>query len=93
MTERLGPGVRAYQSLFGLRIVEAINVRGPHYWLDNTSSLSQVQERFSLTAIGATESKWRIELRIRCVPKNLHEMYEKDKSTFLFYYDQVYVIA
>ena len=27
-------------------------------------------------------------MRIRCVPKDLHELYEKDKATFLFYYDQ-----
>ncbi len=89
MTERLAPGPRAYQALYGLRIVEAANPRGPHYWLDNTSTLSQVQERFAIGMIGATESKWRVELRIRCLPKDLHELYGKDKSTFIFYYDQV----
>ena len=89
VTERLAPGPRAYQALYGLRVVEAANPRGPHYWLDNTSPLSQVQERFAIGMIGANESKWRVELRIRCVPKDLHELYSKDKSTFIFYYDQV----
>ena len=89
MTERLATGPRVYQALYGLRIVESTNPKGPHYWLDNTSTLSQVQERFALGMVGAIESKWRVELRIRCVPNDLHELYEKDKFTFLFYYDQV----
>ncbi|XP_057377626.1 focal adhesion kinase 1-like isoform X2 [Daphnia carinata] len=88
VTEPLAVRPRAYQALYGLRIVESANPRGPHYWLDNSSTLSQVQERFALAMIGAVDSKWRVELRIRCVPKDLHELYEKDKSTFLFYYDQ-----
>lgn len=89
VTEPLAARPRAYQALYGLRIVESANPRGPHYWLDNSSTLSQVQERFALAMIGTVDSKWRVELRIRCVPKDLHELYEKDKSTFLFYYDQV----
>ncbi|XP_046437098.1 focal adhesion kinase 1-like isoform X5 [Daphnia pulex] len=88
VTERLSAGPRAYQALYGFRIVESSNPKGPHYWLDNTSTLSQVQERFALEMVGVSDSKWRVELRIRCVPKNLHELYEKDKFTFLFYYDQ-----
>ncbi|KZS20047.1 Focal adhesion kinase [Daphnia magna] len=88
VTEPLAARPRAYQALYGLRIVESANPRGPHYWLDNSSTLSQVQERFALAMIGTVDSKWLVELRIRCVPKDLHELYEKDKSTFLFYYDQ-----
>ena len=37
---------------------------------------------------GSTWPSRRLEMRIRCVPKDLHELYEKDKATFLFYYDQ-----
>lgn len=89
MTEPLTARPRVYQALYGLRIAELSNPRGPYYWLDNTCTLSQVQDRFALGMIGTVDSKWRVELRIRCVPKDLHELYEKDKSTFLFYYDQV----
>lgn len=89
MTDKLAPGPRAYQALYGLRIVDSANPRGPPYWLDNASPLGQVQERFGLAMNGMVEGKWRVELRIRCVPKDLHELYEKDKSTFIFYYDQV----
>lgn len=35
------------------------------------------------------ETEWRYELRIRYLPEDLHEMYDKDKVTFFFYYDQV----
>lgn len=89
VTDKLIAGPRAYQALYGLRIVDMANPRGPLYWLDNASTIGQVQQRFGLALNGTIESKWRAELRIRCVPKNLHELYEKDKSTFIFYYDQV----
>ena len=47
----------------------------------------QIQERFELKGSSWPVSR-RLEMRIRCVPKDLHELYEKDKATFLFYYDQ-----
>lgn len=76
---------RTYQTLFRLR---AVQVASPpvYHWLSNTTTLTQVQERFETCLSG---DKWRLELRIRCVPSDLHELYEKDKATFVFYYDQV----
>ncbi|KYM92673.1 Focal adhesion kinase 1 [Atta colombica] len=33
--------------------------------------------------------EWRYELRVRYLPQNLNDLYEKDKVTFYYYYDQV----
>lgn len=46
----------------------------------------QVQEKYFKKY---PASEWRYELRIRYLPEDLRELYEKDKVTFFFYYDQV----
>lgn len=46
----------------------------------------QVQEKFEKIH---PLNEWHFELRIRYLPLNLNQMYEKDKVTFYFYYDQV----
>ena len=33
--------------------------------------------------------RWRFELRVRYLPPDLHQLYEKDRVTFHFYYQQV----
>lgn len=33
--------------------------------------------------------EWRYDLKVRYVPQDLNDLYEKDKCTFYFYYDQV----
>ena len=35
------------------------------------------------------EEEWRYELRVRYIPTDLQDLYEKDKVTFYYYYDQV----
>lgn len=37
-------------------------------------------------------SEWRYELRVRYLPQNLNDLYEKDKVTFYYYYDQVIIV-
>ena len=44
----------------------------------------QVQEKYS-----GHEEEWRYELRVRYIPTDLKDLYEKDKVTFYYYYDQV----
>ncbi|KAL1115160.1 hypothetical protein AAG570_007191 [Ranatra chinensis] len=34
-------------------------------------------------------NEWRYELRVRYVPKSLEQLYEKDRVTYSFYYDQI----
>lgn len=80
---KLVPGQKLYQNLYGIR---ATPPSGIHQWLNSSSLLSEYIDRFELKAV---ESKWRFELRIRCIPQDLHDLASKDKATFNFYYDQV----
>lgn len=34
-------------------------------------------------------SEWRFELRVRYSPDDLEDLYENDRFTYFFYYDQV----
>lgn len=34
-------------------------------------------------------SEWRFELRVRYSPDDMEDLYEKDRFTYFFYYDQV----
>ena len=76
-----------YQALYGLRIVHLLN--GSVYWLDGGAPLSQISDRVDILRTTSSSEDWRCELRIRCVPQDLHDLYEKDKATLVFYYDQV----
>ena len=44
----------------------------------------QVHEKYA-----GHEEEWRYELRVRYIPTDLQDLYEKDKVTFYYYYDQV----
>lgn len=46
----------------------------------------QVQEKYERKH---PHCEWRYELRVRYLPQNLNDLYEKDKVTFYYYYDQV----
>lgn len=43
------------------------------------------------TGSGHANSVWKAELRVRYIPKSLKELYEKDRTTCHFYFDQVCV--
>lgn len=38
-------------------------------------------------------SEWRFELRVRYSPDDMEDLYEKDRFTYFFYYDQVRTIS
>lgn len=44
----------------------------------------QVHEQYA-----GHEDEWRHELRVRYIPTDLHQLFERDKVTFYYYYDQV----
>jgi focal adhesion kinase 1 len=49
----------------------------------------QVQEKLLNDLSGDNMSEWRFELRVRYVPSDLNDLYDRDKITFSYYYDQV----
>uniref|UniRef100_A0AAG5DN03 Protein kinase domain-containing protein n=1 Tax=Anopheles atroparvus TaxID=41427 RepID=A0AAG5DN03_ANOAO len=58
--------------------------------VDKSTIAKRLQQKTSNTvAVGHGNSVWKAELRVRYIPKNLKELYEKDRTTCHFYFDQV----
>lgn len=55
----------------------------------NTAAKKSQQQKNSNASSGYANSVWKAELRVRYVPMSLKELYEKDRTTCHFYFDQV----
>lgn len=55
--------------------------------IDKSTIAKKMQQQAS--AVGHSNSVWKAELRIRYVPKNTKELYELDRTTCHFFFDQV----
>ncbi|KAL0119696.1 hypothetical protein PUN28_007856 [Cardiocondyla obscurior] len=84
VTSRLAVGTRHYRSLYAMRLHHPGS--GESYWLHQDTTMYQVQEKYERKH---PHCEWRYELRVRYLPQNLNDLYEKDKVTFYYYYDQV----
>ncbi|XP_035787293.1 protein-tyrosine kinase 2-beta-like isoform X2 [Anopheles albimanus] len=56
--------------------------------VDKSTIAKRMQQKTS-GAVGHANSVWKAELRVRYIPKSLRELYEKDRTTCHFYFDQV----
>ncbi|KOX72079.1 Focal adhesion kinase 1 [Melipona quadrifasciata] len=93
VTSRLAVGTRHYRNLYAMRLHHPGS--GESYWLHQDTTIivklrnvryRQVQEKYEKKH---PHCEWRYELRVRYLPQNLNDLYEKDKVTFFYYYDQV----
>ncbi|XP_053980275.1 focal adhesion kinase 1 isoform X5 [Hylaeus volcanicus] len=84
VTSRLAIGTRHYRNLYAMRLHHPGS--GESYWLHQDTTMYQVQEKYEKRH---PHCEWRYELRVRYLPQNLNDLYEKDKVTFFYYYDQV----
>ncbi|XP_043208526.1 focal adhesion kinase 1-like isoform X3 [Amphibalanus amphitrite] len=82
LVTRLAPEPRAYEGLFALRMVNSVT--GDVCWLHQNTPMFEVLEKQEGGA-----DRWRFELRVRYLPTDLHQLYDKDRVTFHFYYEQV----
>ena len=83
LTCRLGGGERAFSHLYSMRMVNTLT--GDIQCLHQDTTMYQVQEKYA----DQSSEEWRYELRVRYTPTNLQDLYENDKVTFYYYYDQV----
>uniref|UniRef100_A0A182PJM9 Focal adhesion kinase 1 n=1 Tax=Anopheles epiroticus TaxID=199890 RepID=A0A182PJM9_9DIPT len=56
--------------------------------VDKSTIAKRMQQKTS-GAVGHSNSVWKAELRVRYIPKSLKELYELDRTTCHFYFDQV----
>lgn len=87
VTSRLAVSTRHYRNLYAMRLHHLSS--GECYWLHQDTTMYQVQEKYEKKH---PHSEWRYELRVRYLPQNLNDLYEKDRVTFYYYYDQVLFI-
>ncbi|XP_023318899.1 focal adhesion kinase 1 isoform X3 [Trichogramma pretiosum] len=84
VTTRLAAGPRHYKNLYAMRLHHPASHEC--HWLHQDTTMYQVQEKYEKRH---PHSEWRYELRIRYLPQSLNDLYEKDRVTFFYYYDQV----
>ncbi|VEN35227.1 unnamed protein product [Callosobruchus maculatus] len=84
VTERLSTGGRYFNGLYSMRLSRPPSTEV--HWLHQDLTMQQVHDKYLKKH---PNSEWRYDLRIRYLPTSLKELYEKDKVTFHYYYDQV----
>nr|XP_053652813.1 uncharacterized protein LOC128702557 isoform X5 [Cherax quadricarinatus] len=80
---RQAPGPRLYEGMFAVRLHNTIT-REVH-WLHQDLTMYQVEEKYP----EFLSEDWKFELRVRYILSDLHQLYEKDRDTFCYYYEQV----
>ncbi|XP_037794751.1 focal adhesion kinase 1-like isoform X2 [Penaeus monodon] len=80
---RQAAGPRPYESMFAIRLRNTIT--GELHWLHQDLTMYQVEEKYP----DYQSEDWRFELRVRYVLSDLHQLYDKDRTTFCYYYEQV----
>ncbi|XP_062378582.1 protein-tyrosine kinase 2-beta isoform X3 [Sardina pilchardus] len=80
---RLGPNI-LYPQCFGLLLKHLKS--SEVYWLHPLMTVGEVEQKYEQQHV---EAEWRYDLRIRYVPKDFLEKFIEDKTTLLYFYQQV----
>ncbi|XP_035534863.1 protein tyrosine kinase 2 beta, b isoform X1 [Morone saxatilis] len=80
---RLGPNVE-HAGCYGL-LLKHLKSEEIH-WLHPDMTVGEVEQRYESHHV---EAEWRYDLRIRYVPVNFLEKFKDDRSTLLYFYQQV----
>ncbi|XP_038143444.1 protein tyrosine kinase 2 beta, b isoform X3 [Cyprinodon tularosa] len=80
---RLGPNVEL-SNCYGL-MLKHLKSEELH-WLHPDLTVGEVEQRYESHHV---EAEWRYDLRIRYIPVNFLEKFQMDRSTFLYFYQQV----
>lgn len=81
---RLAAGERYFARCFAIKLINTSQNQG--FWLHNDLSMYQVRQKYEAKSM---PEDLRYELRVRYLPKTFQELYQKDKVTFYYLYDQV----
>ncbi|XP_076155396.1 protein-tyrosine kinase 2-beta isoform X1 [Alosa pseudoharengus] len=80
---RLGPNI-LYPQCFGL-LLKHLKSSEVH-WLHPLMTVGEVEQKYEQQHV---EAEWRYDLRIRYIPKDFLEKFKEDKTTLLYFYQQV----
>ncbi|XP_023662745.1 protein-tyrosine kinase 2-beta-like isoform X2 [Paramormyrops kingsleyae] len=80
---RLGPNIK-YPGCYGL-LLKHLKSDELH-WLHPDLTVGEVEQKYEKQHL---EAEWRYDLRIRYIPENYLEKFKDDKTTLLYFYQQV----
>ncbi|XP_029452067.1 protein-tyrosine kinase 2-beta [Rhinatrema bivittatum] len=80
---RIGPDIRNAEC-YGLRLKHLKS--DEIHWLHPDLTVGDVQEKYERLHV---EAEWRYDLRIRYLPEDFIESFMKDKTTLLYFYQQL----
>ncbi|XP_053825282.1 protein-tyrosine kinase 2-beta-like isoform X2 [Vidua macroura] len=83
LSGRIGPDVRLSEC-YGLRLkhVKSDEV----HWLHPELTVGEVQEKYECLHL---EAEWRYDLQIRYLPEDFMERFKEDRTTLLYFYQQL----
>ncbi|CAJ0948529.1 unnamed protein product [Ranitomeya imitator] len=83
LSGRIGPDIQ-HVECYGLRLKHLKS--DEIHWLHPDMTVGEVQEKYECLHL---EAEWRYDLRIRYLPDNYIESFKKDKTTLLYFYQQL----
>ncbi|XP_077345353.1 protein-tyrosine kinase 2-beta isoform X1 [Lithobates pipiens] len=83
LSGRIGPDIQHVNS-YGLRLKHLKS--DEIHWLHPDLTVGEVQEKYECLHL---EAEWRYDLRIRYLPDNYLESFKQDKTTLLYFYQQL----
>uniref|UniRef100_A0A8C5MKZ3 non-specific protein-tyrosine kinase n=1 Tax=Leptobrachium leishanense TaxID=445787 RepID=A0A8C5MKZ3_9ANUR len=83
LSGRIGPDIQHVES-YGLRLKHLKS--DEIHWLHPDLTIGEVQEKYECLHL---EAEWRYDLRIRYLPDDYIESFKKDKTTLLYFYQQL----
>eukprot|EP00079_Xenopus_tropicalis_P025889 XP_012819492.1 PREDICTED: protein-tyrosine kinase 2-beta isoform X2 [Xenopus tropicalis] len=83
LSGRIGPDIK-HVECYGLRLKHLKS--DEIHWLHPELTVGEVQEKYECLHL---EAEWRYDLRIRYLPEDFNESFKKDKTTLLYFYQQL----
>ncbi|XP_075454735.1 protein-tyrosine kinase 2-beta isoform X2 [Ascaphus truei] len=83
LSGRIGPDIQ-HVECYGLRLKHLKS--DEIHWLHPDLTVGEVQEKYECLHL---EAEWRYDLRIRYLPDDFIESFKKDKTTLLYFYQQL----
>ncbi|KAL4623922.1 protein-tyrosine kinase 2-beta-like [Arapaima gigas] len=80
---RLGPDV-THEGCYGL-LLKHLKSNKVH-WLHPDLTIAELEQKYEQQCL---EAEWRYDLKIRYIPSNFMEKFREDKTTLLYFYQQV----
>ncbi|XP_053488123.1 protein-tyrosine kinase 2-beta isoform X2 [Ictalurus furcatus] len=80
---RLGPNIK-FTGCYGLRLKHLKS--DEVHWLHPNLTVGEVEKKYEQQHV---EAEWRYDLRIRYIPSDFMEKLKEDKTTMLYFYQQV----